>query len=203
MPDGRAVIAEDDVGKVHWRVLDGADPYDPNAYTAPAAINGVWDAKVVTGPRGTYLFEHRPLAAQRTAGFAAPFALRSLDTKSLRWRSPKTAGADRSIFGSSDALQDASGRLHIVAGARGAGATSCVLYTRAGPKRRDWFGKTTVLFKTTHEPQRVKVAAAPDGRGVVTWEDGDVWVMPLRQAKGRYRPRRNQNDRPACVGKRY
>jgi hypothetical protein len=45
---------------------------------------------------------------------------------------------------------------------------------------------------------------------VAVWDDGgptgqagNVWVTPLRQAKGKYRPKRYQGDRPACSGRSY
>jgi hypothetical protein len=96
----------------------------------------------------------------------------------------------------------------VIAETGGAGLTNCVLYTRTGPRRNSWFGRTTVLYRTsddTREPVAVRIGAAPDGRGWALWTDkgGENWALPLRQARGAYRPKRLQNDRPACVGRRY
>jgi hypothetical protein len=206
--DGRLAVIFGDGEHTRWRLFGGGDVYDINAWAASGTVAGVSGAELVTGPRGTYLFDHRSLAAQRTGSFAAPFALRSLDTRRVRWRRARAFGADRSIFGSSTAIQDARGRLHVVADTPGAGLTTCVLYTRTSTRRSSWFGKTTVLFRTRENdrtPQVVRVGAAPDGRGFAVWQDkvGEMWATPLRQARGKYRPRANQNDRPACVGRRY
>lgn len=193
---------------MRWRVFGGGDPYDINAWAKSGVVGGVDDAELVSGPRGTYLFEHRSLAAQRTGSFAAPFALRSLDTRRLRWRRARTFAADRSIFGTSTAIQDPRGRIHVIADTGGAGITECVLYTRTGPRRSSWFGKTTVLFRTNDSgraPVFSRVGANRDGRGFAVWQDdgGEVWAIPLRQARGKYRPRADQNERPACVGRTY
>ena len=211
LADGRIMVIFGDLEDVRWRLFGGGDVYDPAAWGAQGLVRGMDNAELVSGPRGTYLFEHRSLAAQRTGGFSAPFGFSSLDTRRLRWRAPRTAAADRSIFGTSTAIQDARGRIHVVAETGGAGLTTCVLYTRTGPvgsRRQPWFGKTTILFRTIRdalEPSTVRVAAGADGRGFAVWDDqnGDMWATPLRQARGEYRPRSNQNDRPACVGRRY
>ena len=82
-----------------------------------------------------------------------------------------------------------------------------MLYARTGPRSSSWFGKTTVLFRTrdsARAPHDVRVGAAPDGRGFAVWEDATgIAAVPLRQARGTYRAKRNQNDRPACTGTRY
>ena len=206
--DGRIVVIFGDPEDTRWRVFGGGDVYDINAWAASGTVAGVSGAELVTGPRGTYLFDHRSLAAQRIGSFAAPFALRSLDTRRLRWRRARTLAADRSIFGTSTAIQDARGRIHVVGDTGGAGLTNCVLYTRTSTRRSSWFGKTTVLFRTIEndrEPVFSRVGAGPDGRGFAVWQDkvGQMWATPLRQARGKYRPRANQNDRPACVGRKY
>jgi hypothetical protein len=211
LPDGRIMVIFGDLEDVRWRLFGGGDVYDANAWGAQGVIRAIDGAELVSGPRGTYLFEHRSLRAQRTGSFWAPFGFSSLDTRRLRWRTARAAAADRSIFGSSTAIQDARGRIHVVADTGGAGLTTCVLYARTGPKgsrRQPWFGKTTILFRTIRdelEPTNVRVAAGPNGRGYAVWEDktGTIWFTPLRQARGKYRPRANQNDRPACVGRRY
>ena len=118
-----------------WRVFGGGDAYDINAWATSGVVEGVSGGELMGGPRGTYLFDHRSLAAQRTGSFAAPFAMRSLDTRRLRWRGARAFAADRSIFGSSTAIQDGRGRLHVIADTPGAGLTNCVLYTRTGPRR--------------------------------------------------------------------
>ncbi len=207
MPDGRVVSIVGDLSAVQWSVFGGGDIYDPNTWTARGRLRGIFNAEVFSGPRGTFLFEHEPLGEQRTAGFDPPFRFRSLDTRRLRWRASRAAGADRSIFGSSTAIQDARGRLHVIADTTSATSWTCVLYARTGPRSSSWFGKTTVLFRTRDSdraPHDVRVGAAPDGRGFAVWEDATgIAAMPLRQAGGTYRAKRNQNDRPACTGSRY
>ena len=48
--------------------------------------------------------------------------IRSFDARRLRWRSSsKAAAGDRSIFGAATGIQDARGRLHLIAETRGAG----------------------------------------------------------------------------------
>ena len=95
----------------------------------------------------------------------------------------------------------------MIADTGGAGLTNCVLYTRTGPRRSSWFGKTTVLFRTIssdREPVFTRVGAAPDGRGFAVWQDkgGQMWATPLRQARGKYRPRVDSRaTAPACVGR--
>jgi len=65
-----------------------------------------------------------------------------------------------------------------------------------------------VLFRTTdpdREPVSVRAGAGADGSGWGLWQDekADWWALPLRQVRGKYHRKRHQNDRPACVGKRY
>jgi hypothetical protein len=208
LADGRLLAMFGAGESVRWRVFGGGDVYDINAWATSGVVSNVSSGELVGGPRGTYLFSHRSLAAQRTGSFAAPFALLSLDSRRLRWRRPRAFAADRSIFGTSTAIQDPRGRIHVVADTPGAGLTECVLYTRTGPRRSSWFGKTTVLFRTINNdraPVFSRVAAGRDGRGFAVWQDtgGEMWATPLRQARGSYRPRANQNDRPACVGRTY
>jgi hypothetical protein len=205
--DGRVLMAGGDYSVARWRLFGGGDVYDPNAWATRGTVRRVGNGELVTGRRGTFLFEHEPLANQRTGRFAAPFSFRSFDARRARFRPARSAGADRSIFGTSNAIQDARGRLHVVADTPSGTDWDCVLYARTSTRRRSWFGKTTVLYRTrVHEraPTDVRVGAGPDGRGVVVWHDQtNVWATPLRQARGKYRPRRNQNDRPACTGNRY
>jgi hypothetical protein len=192
---------------VSWRFFGGGDPYDLRGWPTRGTLRNVAEAEVLSGPRGTFLFEHRSLAAQRTGSFAPPFAFRAFDAAKARFGAARTAAADRSIFGSSTAVQDASGRLHVIADTSGAGRTTCVLYARTGRRSSQWFGRTTVLFKTTldaRKPTRVGVGAAPDGQGVAVWQDSrHVWVTALHQDKGAYRAKARQHDRPACTGTRY
>jgi len=212
LPDGRILVVDGRLNRSDWRLFGGGDAFDINTWTKRGTVK-TWETEFATGPRGTFLLDHRPLADQRLIKSRAPFSIRSFDTRRNRWRAVKTAGADRSIFGSSSFLQDARGRLHIAADTGGATRTTCVLYTRTGPKNSQWFGKTTVLYKTnanSRAPRRVQVGAAPDGRGVVVWDDGgltgqagNVRVVRTKQAKGKYRPKRFQGDRPACTGRRY
>jgi hypothetical protein len=177
LPDGRIMVIFGDLEDVRWRLFGGGDFYDSNAWGAQGLVRDLDNGELVSGPRGTYLFEHNSLADQRTFGFEAPFYFRALDTRRLRWRAPRSAAADRSIFGTSTAIQDARGRIHVVAETGGAGLTTCVLYARTGPKgsrRQPWFGKTTVLFRTIRdelEPSTVRVAAGADGRGFAVWDD--------------------------------
>ena len=205
--DGRVLMATGDYSVARWRLFGGGDVYDPNAWATRGGVRRIANGELVTGPRGTFLFEHEPLANQRLRPFQAPFAFRSFDTRRARFRAARSAAADRSIFGTSRALQDARGRLHVVADTSGAGRWKCVLYARTGTRRSSWFGRTTVLFRTMDDaraPQNVRLGAAADGRGFALWHDTtNVWAMPLRQAKGAYRPRVTQNDRPACTGNRY
>jgi hypothetical protein len=210
LPDGRILAISGDVGSpLRWRMFMGGDPFDINAWSRQGKLSGINDPELVSGPRGTFLFDQRSLAAQRTGSFAAPFAFRSLDTKKLRWRKARAAGADRSVFGGdSTAFEDARGRLHVAATIDIAASAKCVVYARTGTKSKQWFGKTTVLFHTrakSRAPRRVRIAAGRSGSGVAVWQDstGHVSAIALRQAKGKYRPKRNQNDRPACVGHRY
>ena len=168
-------MASGDYSVARWRLFGGGDVYDPNAWATRGTVRRVANGEIVTGPRGTFLFEHEPLASQRLRPFQAPFSFRSFDARRARFRPARTAGADRSVFGSSTAIQDARGRLHIVADTASAGAWNCVLYARTGTRSRSWFGKTTVLFRSrdnARKPNGVRLGAAPDGRGVAVWQDG-------------------------------
>ncbi len=212
LPDGRILVVDGRLNRSDWRLFGGGDVFDINAWGKRGTVK-TWETEFATGPRGTFLLDHRPLADQRLIKSRAPFSIRSFDTRRNRWRAVKTAGADRSIFGSSSFLQDARGRLHIAADTGGATRTTCVLYTRTGPKNSQWFGRTTVLYKTNstaRAPRRVAGRRRPGRARVVVWDDGgpsgqagNVRVMPLKQAKGKYRPKRFQGDRPACTGRRY
>ena len=206
--DGRVLMASGDFSVARWRLFGGGDVYDPNAWATRGSVRRISNGELVTGPRGTFLFEHEPLANQRLRPFQAPFAFRSFDTRRARFRAARSAAADRSIFGTSRALQDARGRLHVVADTTSAGRWKCVLYARTGPRRSSWFGKTTVLFRTADDARAP--TERPLGRGrrrarlrALARHDQRVGDAAAPGSSGKYRPRANQNDRPACTGNRY
>jgi hypothetical protein len=208
--DGRVLALANTLGTVRWHAFTGGDILDGAAWAKRGTLKGIGDVRLATGPRGTFLLDHRSLARQRLDK-AAPFALRSLDAKRVRWRTPKPAGADQAIFGGEALFEDSAGRLHIAATSDNAErGTSCLLYTRTATKR-SWFGRTTMLYRTRSSeraPHAPVVAADATGRGLVAWYDergdtgseGDVWVTPLRQQAGRYRPIRNPFRRKNCGG---
>ena len=148
LPDGRILMADGDLSVARWRLFGGGDVYDANAWGTRGTVRRVFNGELFSGPRGTFLFEHEPLANQRLQPFQAPFSFRSFDARRARFRPARTAGADRSVFGTSRAFQDARGRLHVVADTPSASAWNCVLYTRTGTRSKSWFGKTTVLFRS-------------------------------------------------------
>src|SRR4051794_24860531 len=207
-PQGTLVAAIDTITDTLWRVFGAGNPYNQAAWQPfPARkIRGEGDPDLASGPRGTYLMNSRSIAFQRRDR-AAPFAIRSLDSKRARWRAPKRLAEDRAVTGSGDLAQDARGRLH-VAWASSERGTSCVVYARTGTRSSSWFGRSTTLFKTRsdeREPRGVTLAAGADGRGVAVWEDpgpsvdaGHVWATALKQRGGRYHRVRDPYDRPDC-----
>ncbi len=207
-PQGRLVAAIDTITDTLWRVFGGGDAYNQAAWLPfPARrIRGEGDPDLASGPRGTYLMNARSIAFQRR-DLAAPFVIRSLDTKRGRWRAPKRVAEDRAVTGSGDLAQDARGRLHAAWSSSEEGI-SCVVYARTGTRSSSWFGRSTTLFKTRsdeREPRAVTLAAGADGRGVAVWEDpgpepnaGHVWATPLKQRGGRYHRIRDPYDRPDC-----
>jgi hypothetical protein len=208
LPDGRMLAAQETLGNVGWRVFTGGDPFDVNAWPKRGTLRGQREPVLVSGPRGVFLLDFRALSDQRV-GDDAPFGIRSFDTKRLRWRAARSAGADQAIYGGADLHQDPSGRLHLISTTDNPSVAGCLLYSRTGTRSSSWFGRTTVLFRTRsaeREPLGPVVAAAPDGRGVALWHDrrgptgseGNVWALPLKQAKGRYRPISNSFNRPHC-----
>jgi hypothetical protein len=208
LADGRVLALANTLGTVRWHAFTGGDILDGAAWAKRGTLKGVGDVRLATGPRGTFLLDHRTLARQRLDK-AAPFGLRSLDAKRLRWRKPMPAAADQAIFGGEALFEDPAGRLHIAATSNNADhGTSCLLYTRTATKK-SWFGRTTMLFRTRddeREPHGPVVAADATGRGLVAWYDerggtgseGDVWVTALRQQHGKYRPIRNPFRRKHC-----
>jgi hypothetical protein len=208
LPDGRMMTVVDGIKSVYWRFFGGGDPFDINAWAAQGRLTGDSEADVASGPRGTYVLLHRSPAVQRLSP-RAPYALRSYDAKRARWRPTQSAGADFRPFGSAALAEDAKGRLHVVSADDDVIHVGCVVYSRTSTRRSSWFGRSTTLYRTHargHFPQHADVAAGADGRGVAVWDEGsagstgegDVWVTPLRQAHGRYRPIANPFNRPVC-----
>ncbi|HEY6890515.1 MAG TPA: hypothetical protein VI300_22115 [Solirubrobacter sp.] len=202
-PDGRMLLIhsslEDTTG---WRVFNGGDPLDVNAWPTHGVLNGVRGAQLVTGPRGVFLLHRNGSNGQKLQDLP-PASIRSFDTKRLRWRAARSALADQQIFAQSDLSEDASGRLHIVASNADYGGLGCVMYARTSTKSSSWFGRTTILYFTRSKsrmPSAATAVAAPDGRGFAAWTDasGRAWATPLKQAKGRYHPIRKGPNRPTC-----
>jgi hypothetical protein len=208
-PQGRIVAAVDAIDDTRVRTFLGGDPFNQAAWLPfpPARVRGEGSPALAGGPRGTYLLNQRQVPAQRAP--AAPFVIRSYDTRRNRWRAPKSAGADRLVFGGSTLVEDASGRLHL-GWTSDAGHSSCVVYARTGTRSRSWFGRSTTLYRATVRsaiPVGLQIAAGADGRGVAVWgqegsganpPDGHVLVTALKQRRGRYRPIRNSYRRPYC-----
>ena len=185
-----------------WRVFNGGDPLDVNAWPTHGVLNGVRGAQLVTGPRGVFLLHRNGSNGQKLLDLP-PASIRSFDTKRLRWRAARGALADDQVFAQSDLSEDASGRLHIVASNADYGGLGCVMYARTSTKSSSWFGRTTILYFTRSKsrmPSGATAVAAPDGRGFATWTDtsGRAWAMPLKQAKGKYHPIRKGPNRPTC-----
>jgi|GEM_PF-6817566 len=212
LPDGRILAAVDGVLATRWRLFEGGDVYDENAWQpfGAATIRGAGSPALTSGGRGTFLLSQRQVPAQRGRRTSrAPFALRSFDAARRRWRAARDAGADRTVFGGAALSQDAGGRLQL-AWTSDSGHVACVVYARTGPRASSWFGRSTTLFRTSRRgarPITPAVAAAPDGRGFAVWAsagttttpaNGHVYATPLRQAPGRYRPIANAYRRPYC-----
>jgi hypothetical protein len=205
MPDGRVLVTWYHSGEgTGWRVFGGGDPFDLNAWGALHLEPSSGDKhRLVSGPRGVFLLYQRSPATQNLPPWPPAWAIRAFDTKRLRWRAPRFASGDRFMYGRPDFAQDGGGRLHIASATAGGPSTyGCVVYTRTGRKRSQWFGPTTVLFRTK-VPQRLPVAArlavAPDGKGIVAWTDKEdgIWVLPLKRKRGRARTI-DSYDTPNC-----
>jgi hypothetical protein len=195
LPDGRVLLVWYHSGEgIGWRVFGGGDPFDVNAWGAPRLEpSSGGQPLLVKGRRGVFLLYQRSSITQNVTARIAPWALRSFDAKRNRWRAPRQAGGDRFVYGDSDFEQDAGGRLHIASATAG-GPTKwgCVVYTRTGRRSSQWFGPTTVLFRT-RDPQRLpsfaRLGVAADGKGIVAWTDKQdgIWVQSLKQKPGRAR----------------
>jgi hypothetical protein len=202
LADGRMLLIHSTLEDVTgWRVFNGGDPLDANAWPTRGVLNGVRGAQLVSGPRGVFLLHRNGSNAQKLQDLP-PATIRSFDTNRLRWRASRGALADQQVFAESDLSQDASGRLHIVASNADYGGLGCVLYARTGTKR-GWFGGTTILFFTRSKarmPSGASAVAAPDGLGFATWRDasGRAWATPLKQAKRRYHTITHTSNRPTC-----
>jgi hypothetical protein len=192
LPGGRMLLARtgsDDI--VAWRVFGGGDPLDINAWPTRGELTDAFGTWMVSGPRGVFLRTSRGFGEQFLES-KAPIALRSFDSKNLRWRAPHAALTDQIVYGGSSIYQDAGGRLHVATVTNGYSGRGCVMYARTGRKSSQWFGRTTRLFATrykTQMPTSAVIAAGPDGNGLAVWVDtsAHVWATPLRQAKGRAR----------------
>jgi len=217
---GRMLTVAESGRGTEWSVFTGGDPLDPNAWPRRGTLRGHDNPVLAAGPRGVFLLEDRT-NTEEILDRKAPFAIRSFDTRRLRWRAPRTLGADAlgqsgaafHWWPTADLAQDARGRLHLATAARDHRGGECIQYARTGPRSKQWFGRTTTLYRTRNkalQPEAPKVAAAPDGRGVIAWHtrtgtlaaEGNVYVMRTRQAKGRYRAIRDASDRPACGRRR-
>jgi hypothetical protein len=199
--DGRMMVMHSTYEATGWRIFNGGDPLDINAWPTRGVLAGVRGTQLVSGPRGIFLFDPHGSNDQKLDDLP-PATIRSFDSKKLRWRAARGVLADEDIFNTSDLSQDARGRLHVVATNADYGGLGCVLYARTATKR-SWFGPTTVLFFTRYKarmPSGALALAAPDGRGWASWGDagGQVWATPLRQKKGRYHPIREGTSRPTC-----
>jgi hypothetical protein len=184
-----------------WRVFNGGDPLDINAWPTRGVLTGVRGYQLASGPRGVFMLNRNGSFAQKLDDLP-PASIRSFDTKRLRWRAARGALADQQVFEESGFSQDASGRLHVVASNADYGGRGCVMYARTATKKA-WFGRTTILYFTRSKgrmPSGASAEAAPDGRGFATWTDasGRAWAIPLKQAKGAYRPIARGPNRPTC-----
>jgi hypothetical protein len=202
LPTGQLLTADETKRGVNWRFFAGGNPYDRAAWRG-GTLRGAAMPELVSGPRGSYLLTQRGPGHQG----GGAFALRSFDAKRGRWRGSRDAVADTTIYGTSSLSEDPAGRLHLVADTSGP-RLSCVVYTRTGPKRSSWFGRSTTLYRTTRvrrAPQDSVVAADAKGRGVAVWQDedaartgGHVRAVALHQRGGAYRRIASELDRPTC-----
>ena len=201
-PDGRMLLIHSSLeDRTGWRVFNGGDPLDVNAWPARGVLN-TRGAQLVTGPRGVFMLTRNGSNGQKLRDLP-PASIRSFDTKRLRWRAARGALADEQVFAESDLSEDASGRLHVVASNADYGGLGCVMYARTSMRSSSWFGRTTILYFTRSKarmPSGATAVAAPDGRGFATWTDasGRAWATPLVQAKGKYRPIARGPNRPTC-----
>jgi hypothetical protein len=208
--NGRIVVAVDGIDDTRWRSFAAGDLYDQNAWQPfPAkTIRGEGSPDLATGKRGTFLLNQRQVPVQR--GPHAPFVIRSYDSRRNRWRAAKPAGEDRLVFGTSTLEADGRGRLHLGWVSNSGGHGACFVYARTGPRSKSWFGRSTTLFRTNdagHTPVGPALAVGADGRGVALWGEegtetsppnGHVFVTPLKQRRGRFRPIKDSYDRPYC-----
>jgi hypothetical protein len=202
-PGGQMVTADETKRGVHWRFFAGGDVFAPGAWRG-GTLRGAARPELASGPRGTYLLTQRGPGHQG----GGAFALRSFDAARGRWRRSRDAVADTTVYGTSSSLfEDAAGRLHVVADASGV-RLGCVIYTRTGPKRSSWFGRSTTVYRTHRVrrfPEHAVVAANAKGRGVAVWQDADaartgghVRAVALQQRGGAYRRIGSELDRPTC-----
>jgi hypothetical protein len=202
LPTGQLLTADETARGVNWRFFAGGNAFDPAGWRG-GRLRGAARPELVSGPRGTYLLTQRGPGHQG----GGAFALRSFDAKRGRWRASRSAVADTTLFGTSSLFEDPAGRLHVVADTSGPGV-SCVVYTRTGPRRSSWFGRSTTLYRTRRvrrAPQDTVVAANAKGRGVAVWQDedaartgGHVRAVALHERAGAARRIASELDRPTC-----
>jgi hypothetical protein len=182
-----------------YRVLTGADPFAPAAWTPwPARrVSTEWEEpRAASGPRGAFVMYGVSLVDQVYG--AAPQVVRRF--RGTRWGRPRglfyevAANTDRAAL-----AEDGKGRLHAaIVGYAGAGRRSCIAYART--RKHRWFTRAVSLDRTGRagrQPGRVRLAVDAAGHGVVTWaatrgqEPSVARAQRLRAGRGVTRPRRH------------
>jgi hypothetical protein len=180
-----------------YRILTGADPFADASWLP-------WPAKRVTkesddphpaaGPRGAFVLYEGHIIDQIYG--AAPIVVRRLYGAN-RWGRPRglfyevTANTTKA-----DLAQDAKGRLYAaVLGYSDSGRRSCIAYARTSSRKR-WFSHAVSVHQTLRDaerPDRVRLAVAPNGGGVVAWSTtgtpSAARVQWLKAGRGITRPR--------------
>ena len=159
-PDGQRRLL-----RRRWRLFGGGDVYDLNAWATRGTVRRVSDGELVDRPARDVPVRAR--AAGQPAPAAVPGAVRvPLLRHPPRALPPRPAppAPTAASSGPRRALQDARGRLHVVADTASAGALDVRRSTPApGTRRSSWFGRTTVLFRTADDAR--KPAERPSRRG--------------------------------------
>ena len=187
-------------------LFGGGDVYDPNAWATRGTVRRVFNGELVERPARDV-----PVRA-RAAGQPAPAAVPGAVLLPLLRRPPRALPPRPHRRGGPQRLRHLDGvpgRPRAPARGRRHHERQRLELRPLHPHRHaleSWFGKTTVLFRSrdsARKPTAVRVGAAPDGRGVVVWQDRDQRLGHAAASGTREVPPAGQPERPAGLHRQH